>query len=335
MKKLAGLLALSLLPLAACGDDGGSAFGGAGGGGATEESLESTARAMWDAVKAEDFDAMWEQMTDRCRATYDTQSDFTTEMRTGIGLLESFFEVDLSTTEVDAVEITEFTPERALVAITIVDESGASLFDEEDESEPVVYLYEDGWKSDDCSDGDVEDVDDIEIPEPDDLDEPTDTTAAPVAEGPGSSRTEPVALGQPYELALDDAVFELTVTGAELDATATVLAADSFNEAPPEGSSYVIVRYSATVLSADSEPVTPSFSLEAKAVDSTNKELQDCSDVGAVWVEGDDGYADVYVGGTVNLEACFVVETANVGSLLLSIEGLVDFEEVRAFFAVQ
>jgi len=91
---------------------------------------------------------------------------------------------------------------------------------------------------------------------------PTPATASPrEATVPGSSRADPVPLGQPGDLGNG---WTVTITGVVADATSALLGADPKNAPPPFGFQDVMVSISATYHGSDeSSHLTPATTFHA------------------------------------------------------------------------
>lgn len=109
------------------------------------------------------------------------------------------------------------------------------------------------------------------------------------------------------------------------DATAAVRAMNSFNEAPPEGQQFYMVEVSATYSGEGSGD--PLWDLTFSALDSGNTQISE-GECGVI-PEEMDAFKEVFSGGSLAGNICFVVPSADVSSLVLYVDaGMVDSQRV-------
>ena len=140
---------------------------------------------------------------------------------------------------------------------------------------------------------------------------PVVATSGPSAEGTLSAdRATPIALGTVTDIGEG---WTLTINGADLDATETVLGYSEYNEVPMSGQRFVLLDVSMTYNGED-EPATAAF-VDIGLVGDGNV----TSAVGScqATIEGElDRYSDLYIGGTIDGAVCAVVAEADVDSLV-------------------
>ena len=136
-------------------------------------------------------------------------------------------------------------------------------------------------------------------------------STGPSADGdytPG--RQAPTALGQPVDLGDG---WTITINGSEPDATATLLAANEFNDPPPAGFVYSLVDMT-LAFDGDEEP-SSIFSVSVDVVGDSNVSGSNCS-VSDVPDEID-RFADLFKGGSLSGNQCFVVNADDLDSLVV------------------
>lgn len=120
--------------------------------------------------------------------------------------------------------------------------------------------------------------------------------------------------------------WSLTVTGPAADITDAVLAENQFNDPPPEGFRFVGVPVR---LDYGGEGSSSPFTVTIKAVGNSN--LQYSTQCGVTPGELD-SFGDVFTGGGIEGQECFVVPAADLGSVVLYAGTLL---EDYVFFATQ
>jgi hypothetical protein len=112
----------------------------------TPEALAEEVEDQFNAIANKDFKDVWDLLTAECQAAYDNQfSEFAGEMMIAVGMLEGFTGEELNKMRLEVDEVVEFTSERAVVAATTYLSDGTEY-----DSEESVYVWEDGWKINDC-----------------------------------------------------------------------------------------------------------------------------------------------------------------------------------------
>lgn len=164
------------------------------------------------------------------------------------------------------------------------------------------------------------------------LDEETGSAAAP---GPAQPATEPeaapaaevVPLGTPARVG----DYEVTVDSVELDANASVAAANDFNEAP--AGQYVVTQL--TVTYTGTEEGMPGWDLSAVFHGSDARQYSD-SECMAVLADDALDAPTLDPGGTDTFQFCMDVPAEAIAGGQLSVEPTVSFDsDERAFYAVQ
>lgn len=133
------------------------------------------------------------------------------------------------------------------------------------------------------------------------------------AAGAEGTRESPYPIGSTIEN--DD--WRVVVNSVTLAATEAVMAANEFNEAPAEGSEYILVNYSATYVGADAEGQAPVFvQLEYVTADGTTVNSFDSL---ATPPEPIDSTGTLYTDGTATGNVAFQVPTASAGEGVLAV----------------
>jgi|SRR5579862_376469 len=164
------------------------------------------------------------------------------------------------------------------------------------------------------------------------LPHPGSTTAGKqVTTIPGSSRADPVPLGQPGDLGNG---WTLTVTGVVPDATGALLGADPKNAPPPFGFQDVMVAVSATYHGpAESSHLTPSTTLHA--IGKYNYPYSTSTSFCGTLPDPDLDSSNplTFAGGTIAGNAvCWIVAGGDVPSLEMFFEA--PLSDVRVWFAL-
>lgn len=153
---------------------------------------------------------------------------------------------------------------------------------------------------------------------------PADTAVADTAAEEEAPEEEPAAAAEgtrenPYPIGsvIENEEWRVVVNSVTLAATDAVMGANEFNEAPAEGSEYVLVNYSATYLGDDPNGQMPMFvSVDYVTADGNTITT---SDNFAVAPEALDISSTLYTDGTASGNAAFVVPTATAGEGVLAI----------------
>ncbi|SDO72346.1 DUF4190 domain-containing protein [Geodermatophilus sp. DSM 45219] len=164
------------------------------------------------------------------------------------------------------------------------------------------------------------------------LDEETGSAAAPelaqpATEGEAAPAAEVVPLGTPARVG----DYEVTVDSVELDANASVAAANEFNEAP--AGQYVVTQL--TVTYTGTEEGMPGWDLSAVFHGSDARQY---SDAECMAVLADDALdaPTLNPGGTDTFQFCMDVPAQAIAGGQLSVEPTVSFDsDERVFYAVQ
>ncbi len=152
------------------------------------------------------------------------------------------------------------------------------------------------------------------------------TTTAPAADADLGSRGKPIPSGDPAVVG----DYEIMVIGYTPNATAEVLAENQFNEEPPRGSVYTLIRLSWTYIGDESG--TPWVDMSWSGIGDSNvgSDSGDCS----TYPDNTFDLAELFPGGTTESNICLTVTEDDVNSLLLILEDIFDFDGARVFFAL-
>lgn len=143
---------------------------------------------------------------------------------------------------------------------------------------------------------------------------PTEPVVMPTLRGvqPGSSseqvRNQPIPLATPSDVGEG---WSVAATGPAVDITDPVMAENQFNEPPPEGFRFVGIPLR---MEYGGEGSSNAFTVTTKAVGSSN--VQYSTDCGVIPGELD-SFTDVFAGGALEGQVCFVVPADDLGSEVL------------------
>ena len=141
-----------------------------------------------------------------------------------------------------------------------------------------------------------------------------DDGAADVPAAEGGTRESPYPTGSVIES--DD--WRVVINSVTLAATDAVVAGNEFNDAPAEGSEYILVNYSATYTGDDPDGETPAFvSIEYVTADGRT-----VSSLDSLVVPPDpiDSTSTLYTGGTATGNTAMEVPTATAGQGVLAVQ---------------
>ncbi|HXH21907.1 MAG TPA: DUF4352 domain-containing protein [Dehalococcoidia bacterium] len=153
-------------------------------------------------------------------------------------------------------------------------------------------------------------------------------TPTPTRTGPGSSRSNPVRLGQPGRI---EGKWEITVTGVDRDGWPKVQAESRFNDPPKAGERMLLISLRVKNISTNQRPEnidSYAFSL----VGSRNRlydQFDDDTDCGVISKELD---ANLFPNGQAEGNVCFKVPTDETGFLLVWQEF---FSDELTYFALE
>jgi hypothetical protein len=139
-------------------------------------------------------------------------------------------------------------------------------------------------------------------------------TATKAAGGPGSDRANPAKPGT--VVAAGD--WKVVVNKVTPDATAAIIAENSFNDPPESGRQFFMVHVSATY--DGDEDSDSAFALNFKAVGDSNVAYSGFEDDCGLVPDDLPLGKDVFKGGTISGNICWSVKTADVGSLVMYVE---------------
>lgn len=189
-----------------------------------------------------------------------------------------------------------------VVVIIAAVATGGSGDDEDAQVQSVV--------SDSSSDNDADPPAEADSGQPDEAVEPT---------GPDGSRERPWPFGTEVNVTWDvfgdaDGSVWTTSVGPVRDFTTEVVAANQFNEAPPEGAVFAAAPVSMTLVSADKEPLSAGFNLQVEIHSGPNVyDANTLDTLGCGSVPGDfDMFTEVFAGGTVEGEVCIPITASDL-----------------------
>lgn len=140
-------------------------------------------------------------------------------------------------------------------------------------------------------------------------------------------RNAPAALGTALDIGDG---WTLTINGSNLDAEADVIAASDFNDPAPDGQVYVLID---TTIAYDGDEASGSlFSVDLNLVGDSNVSANDSCSASSLPDEIDT-FADIFPGGSVSGNLCFLVDSNDVSSLVAYATGEV-FSDDYEFFAL-
>ena len=159
-------------------------------------------------------------------------------------------------------------------------------------------------------------------PAPDPSPEETTTTAEPEK----GTRTNPIPVG----VAGIVGDYEITVVGYEPDVTAEVLAYNEFNEDPPDGSVFSLIRLSYTYVGDETGTVWIDLSWAGVGESNVASEPGECT----TYEDNAFDVAEMFPGGTIESNVCLTVIASDLESLILVMESFFSFDDERVFFAL-
>jgi hypothetical protein len=164
-------------------------------------------------------------------------------------------------------------------------------------------------------------------------DAPEATPDASKAEVPSivaeSSRDKPIPVGSTGE----SDVFQITVLETIPNATDIVLEENQFNDPPEAGYQFFIARVSVT--SIGDEAADPSFELNFQSVGESAVGYSTFDPGCGVYPEDQYSAGELFPGGTVEFNVCWMVESSDEASLVMYVEPLLSFDEDPVWFALE
>lgn len=170
---------------------------------------------------------------------------------------------------------------------------------------------------------------DVQVEEPaKDLPEITTTVASTttVPAPKTGDRESPIPIGS--EATFSNG-WKVKIVGSTPNGTAAIRAANQFNDPPPPGQQFYIVRIAATYVGEGS--ASPFLELKFSGLDSRNTAIEEGCGVAP---EDFDVTKEVFAGGTLTGNLCFPVPSANADSLVMYVDAG-GFDSERSFFAVR
>lgn len=154
------------------------------------------------------------------------------------------------------------------------------------------------------------------------------TTEAPAEEAAPEEGTR--ANPYPIGTAITDGDWTVTINSVTLDGTEAVIAENMFNEAPAEGTQYMLVNVTATYNGDNQDGTIPMLNLEYVTVDGNTINSFDAM---VVPPEQFDSTATLYPGASTTGNFSFPVPTATAGEGTLALTA--DMMGDKVFIAVQ
>ncbi|GAB3539228.1 hypothetical protein GCM10027403_27240 [Arthrobacter tecti] len=134
------------------------------------------------------------------------------------------------------------------------------------------------------------------------------------AGGAEGTRETPYAIGS----VIENEEWRVVVNSVTLAATDAVMGANEFNEAPAEGSEYILVNYSATYLGDDPEGQIPAFGATIEYVTAEGTTVNSF-DTPVIAPEPIDTTGTLYTDATATGNTVFEVPTASAGEGVLAV----------------
>ena len=146
------------------------------------------------------------------------------------------------------------------------------------------------------------------------------TTTAPLEIG--GTRDAPFTYGTAAAVEFDSfgdadgSIWNATI-GAPVDITAAVLAENSFNDPPADGTLFAGFTVEMTLAEAGKEPLSPGFNFSWEILGGASSAVHEESAFDGCGVSPDefDGYAEVFVGGTLTGVVCIPIPTEDLTDL--------------------
>ena len=161
-------------------------------------------------------------------------------------------------------------------------------------------------------------------------DAPVVASVAPVAgDTEAGSRENPVAVGSPVRIG----DWIVTVTGANPDATDTVLSENPFNDPPAQDRQFFVVSFEATYVGDDSG--TFWIDLNLKPLGASNVAYESFDAYCGVIPNDISDSGETFPSGTITGDLCWSVTADDAGTLLLIAEPTFSFNDDRTFLAVR
>lgn len=144
----------------------------------------------------------------------------------------------------------------------------------------------------------------------------------------GNDREDPLAVGETGTVG-DYTVKVLEVTP---DATDIVMAENQFNDPPKDGNQFLIARIALEYTGAESG--TPTFEVAFKVVGSSGVAYSTFDDYCGVVPDSLNDAPELFEGGTVELNLCWSVSSADVDSLVMYAEPFFSSDNGRTWFSL-
>jgi Mg-chelatase subunit ChlD len=153
-------------------------------------------------------------------------------------------------------------------------------------------------------------------------------TPIPLSADPGT-RESPLPMGTAAEIGGE---WYASVVDVIPDGTELVLAENRFNDPPPEGEQYFLVTITATYDGDGSSklPAGNAFKVVGESAVAYTQFNPSCG-----VIPNDPTYTEVFTGGAITFNVCFVVKSSDVPSLVMFTDDFVEFDrDKRVWFAL-
>jgi len=141
------------------------------------------------------------------------------------------------------------------------------------------------------------------------------------------ARTNPAPLGTPIEL---DESWTVQVNSFDPDVTDEILANDTFADPPPAGQAYAAVNVTYTYTGENSSGV---YAVPSGLIGDSNVGADDCGFASPP--NEIDGFTDLFNGGSVTGNQCFLIDTADADSTVMWFRSNASFDDDLTFAALR
>ena len=167
---------------------------------------------------------------------------------------------------------------------------------------------------------------------------PTETTAT-TSESRAATTTEAPLVGEssldsPIQLGavVQAGSWRLRVSAITPDGTDEVMEENEFNDPPPEGNQFFIASLEATYTGTESSTFWVDMTL--KSVGDSNVAYEGFDAYCGVIPDNIDDSGETFPGGTVTGNVCWSIQSTDAASLVMIVEESFNFDDTRAFFAL-
>ncbi|HWK81109.1 MAG TPA: cupredoxin domain-containing protein [Thermomicrobiales bacterium] len=155
-----------------------------------------------------------------------------------------------------------------------------------------------------------------------------DLASSAIAAAPGTDRSAPLGIGKPGKIG----DYSVTVLDVTPNANEIIAAENQFNDPPKDGNQYLIARVA--VLYSGNESGKPAFELSFKVVGDRGVAYTTFDDSCGVVPEGLNDAPELFEGGEVELNLCWSVSSAEIDSLMMYVEPLLNMDDERVWFSL-